>query len=495
MDTQWRDDVLSYLKVGLFDQRSENRHVISKLANGNSSATPQSSNAFTMRVSDYIEASKVIGALENPQPDDLKPSESIGPVTPGVITVVRGVPKLAFLHDLGSRLKLPANYLLEHLAFPHSFRIRALPSRMHPILIARFISLGSFVFHQPPHPTVMAGLSERLAQKMYSYSQECFVDERVGVDVFREVNLHDCGFFSVEQQATFVSYIDSKDTQEWSGILLTDSGLMNRAPPWKDVALSAHFHPVSGSGHSSMEWQRHHREGNDHLFLRPEPFFGRLKVDCVMSDAEQMMCQISWLGFASDLLDTSALTWAKFLSFIRASHEAISGDPEYQAGRLRADKKVLDRATQYFDDVVRFICEIKESRPMNTAPPDLEKQIVETTSRLLKDFEFLREEAGKLSKLCSDSVGIAMNTISIADSRASMAQAQRTQMISYLAYLFLPLSIISSIFGMNVIELGQGGPNISLYFMIALPFTFLSISVPTLMAVGRRFLQHMRSRW
>jgi hypothetical protein len=340
----------------------------------------------------------------------------------------------------------------------------------------------------------MAGLSESLAQKLSSDIQDCLVNERVGVDVFREVNLHDYGFFSVEQQATFVSYLDSKDTQGWSGILLTDCGHMNRAPPWNIVAPWAHFHPVSGLGHSSMEWQRNRREGNDHRFLRPEPFLGRLKVDCVMSHAEQMMCQRSWLGFAADLLDTSAVTWAKFLSFIRASHEAISGDPEYQAERLRADKKVLDRATQYFDDVIRFIYEMKESHPTNNVPPDLDKQVVETTSRLLKDFEFLREEAGKLSKLCSDSVGIAMNTISIADSRASMAQAQRTQVISYLAYLFLPLSIISSIFGMNVKELGQGGPGISLYFIIALPFTVLSISFPLLMAIGRRSLQHLRSR-
>ncbi|KAJ5811410.1 hypothetical protein N7474_007711 [Penicillium riverlandense] len=444
-----------------------------------------------MRLADYIEASKIIGALDKPPSQEGIPLDSVESSTPGMITVIRGVPKLAFLHGLGNRLNLPAKDLLEHLEFSKSFRIRPLPSRRSNVVIVRFISLGSFVFQQPPHPRTMAGLSEKLAEKMQSHCQECLENQRAGVDVFRGVNLHDAGFFSVEQQATFFPYLESAVDKGWSGILLSDSGRMNRIPPWTAVAPDVHFHPVSTSGPSSMEWQTQRRDGNDPRFLRPEPFLSRSMADCIMSQSEQIMCQRDWFVFVADLLDTSALSWAKFLSFIRASHEVMSGDPEYQAGCLRADKKVLDRAVQYFDDVIRFIGERNEARDMGSTQPDLDRDPTETATRLMKDFQFLQEEAGKLSKLCSDSVGIAMNTISIADSRRSMAQAQRTQVISYLAYLFLPLSLIASLFGMNVQELVESGPRLSLYFAVALPFTVLSILFPQIMAVGRRYVPYL----
>lgn len=287
---------------------------------------------------------------------------------------------------------------------------------------------------------------------METHHEEYLKSERVGVDFFREANIHDSGFISVEQHATFFPYYESTDSQGWSGILLMDLGRINAAPPWLEVAPNVHFHPNSISGHSSLTWD-HGRlaehSTKDPRLLQREPFVSRLSTDQTMSPEEREMCSKDWFIFAADLLDSSALSWAKFLSFMRASHETMSGDPEYLTGRLLADKKVLDRASQYFEEILCFI--IKRNCDAPREPDNSDSMVAaQFADRLLNDFRFLQEEALGLTKLCSESVEIAMSNIRIADSRRILAQAERTQTTIYRAFLFLPLILISLIFRMNV---------------------------------------------
>ena len=65
---------------------------------------------------------------------------------------------------------------------------------------------------------------------------------------------------------------------------------------------------------------------------------------------------------------------------------------------------------------------------------------------LLVDFKDLDNEATSLSQACNDSIGLEMNMVSILDSKKSIEQADRVQKLTFLAYLFVPMSFITGIF-------------------------------------------------
>lgn len=153
------------------------------------------------------------------------------PSTPGLLTVIEGMPEVSLLHDIGKKLNVRPEHMLEHLKFSRSFRIRPLPSRITNCITVKFITLGSIISRQPPVRDTITDRSQGLAYKMETHHEEYLKSERVGVDFFREANIHDSGFISVEQHATFFPYYESTDSQGWSGILLMDLGRINAAPP------------------------------------------------------------------------------------------------------------------------------------------------------------------------------------------------------------------------------------------------------------------------
>jgi Mg2+ and Co2+ transporter CorA len=63
---------------------------------------------------------------------------------------------------------------------------------------------------------------------------------------------------------------------------------------------------------------------------------------------------------------------------------------------------------------------------------------------------------------------------SLEASRQSIAESKKVNRFTLVAWVFIPLSLISSVFGMNVAELSQGPP-ISLFFEIAGPVVIIAL--------------------
>jgi Mg2+ and Co2+ transporter CorA len=60
------------------------------------------------------------------------------------------------------------------------------------------------------------------------------------------------------------------------------------------------------------------------------------------------------------------------------------------------------------------------------------------------------EQANVLEKFLMDSFTLLMSSISVLEAGFIREQAQQSQMITRLAFLYVPLSFVTSIFGMNV---------------------------------------------
>jgi Mg2+ and Co2+ transporter CorA len=89
---------------------------------------------------------------------------------------------------------------------------------------------------------------------------------------------------------------------------------------------------------------------------------------------------------------------------------------------------------------------------------------------------------------------------SVEQSQMSIAQSRQINKLTRLAFVYIPLSFISSVFGMNVKEI-QANPSIWVFFATAIAFTFLSICVVSWQNIKKwayafaRYGQELRWRW
>jgi Mg2+ and Co2+ transporter CorA len=80
-----------------------------------------------------------------------------------------------------------------------------------------------------------------------------------------------------------------------------------------------------------------------------------------------------------------------------------------------------------------------------------------------------------LEKFLMDSFTLLMSSISVIEAGSIKEQAQQGQMITRLAFLYVPLSFVTSIFSMNVREIN--GSLVLVWMPVA---TFLVVSICTL---------------
>ena len=85
------------------------------------------------------------------------------------------------------------------------------------------------------------------------------------------------------------------------------------------------------------------------------------------------------------------------------------------------------------------------------------------------------EQANVLEKFLMDSFTLLMSSISVIEAGSIKEQAQQGQMITRLAFLYVPLSFVTSIFSMNVREIN--GSLVLVWMPVA---TFLVVSICTL---------------
>ena len=80
------------------------------------------------------------------------------------------------------------------------------------------------------------------------------------------------------------------------------------------------------------------------------------------------------------------------------------------------------------------------------------KWVVETCSDRMNK---MNQRATELDKLLMESFQLLMSSLSVKDSHTSLAQARRGSLVTILAFIYVTLSFVTSIFGMNVKSLND----------------------------------------
>jgi hypothetical protein len=117
----------------------------------------------------------------------------------------------------------------------------------------------------------------------------------------------------------------------------------------------------------------------------------------------------------------------------------------------------------------------------------------EVDQLLINDLKFLLEEAKAITELCESGKSAIMSDFSITESerisRETQLVTQLTKTTNRLTFIFLPMSFVTSVFGMNFRQLGSGDLNIWLWVAVSIPLLTLCI---ILVEWGRSILHYLR---
>lgn len=466
-----------------------------------SSSTRRAS--FTMRIDAYMEQSKIVGLLSEPSSNSGDAVSSvISSRRPGHIVVLQGAMSSAKLRDLVGQCDADCGELLQlHFASSAVFPIGRLSSRHKAVASIRFITLGSFM--QGRENDANDGVRSRVNTELAKHHRACLDGDRDGYECFRVITMHGRSFFTVEQQASFFTYETTSeaaggdaDTHAgcWSGVLLSDVGKFNAMPPWNTSRPDfdeARFLSVGSSNTDSARFKD--RAVGDQIMERPNPFESRRRDDTAMSTDEGQLCKQEPFVFAADLFETSALCWNQVLNFLRDLVQNHLPDEEAERVQVLGEAKALvDRASRYFDETIRFIDTRGDIRWPIWSPG-----VAEMASRLRCDFDALRSDAAALSTVCQDAINMTMNNISARTAQQALVEGKRIHVVTYLAFVFIPVSLVATVFGMNVAELDPP-PAISWFFVSAVITSAVCLALPVWLIEFRgtvrlkRWLRHLR---
>jgi hypothetical protein len=108
-----------------------------------------------------------------------------------------------------------------------------------------------------------------------------------------------------------------------------------------------------------------------------------------------------------------------------------------------------------------------------------------SSSRIrIDNWKRLIEEATKLEAFLMETFQLFMSSVSVQDSRLSIEQsslsidqARRGSQLTFLAFIYVPLSFVTGIFGMNIQQINGSGLNIWVCFVALVPVIFVTLLV------------------
>jgi hypothetical protein len=181
------------------------------------------------------------------------------------------------------------------------------------------------------------------------------------------------------------------------------------------------------------------------------------------------------------LLLNAAQSWSQFLNHLSRDInycleglEAEPGELYLALGQLRYNASLLARVEGFLMDNKHLI----EQRGSKLWPGSSEDsiqfgKILGLQETLNTDYDFLLKTCVQLSTRCERFQDTLVSAAQTLDAQQGVEQAKRGHKLTRLAFIFVPLAFVASLFGMNI-DILEGNPPWWYYLVISLPLTFLS---------------------
>ena len=189
----------------------------------------------------------------------------------------------------------------------------------------------------------------------------------------------------------------------------------------------------------------------------------------------------------SELLGLSLASESQFLNMIRTQIDKIvdptSAQMQEPLNGLRRMKNLTDDHVQYLQITLQTVRNLTvpdwpklQAKALDTGPFSLLSEgdrnvnsSRRSAEQTVSGCEHLSRLAEYLSRQCIEGTNIIMNCSMLEESRKSIRVNEYLARLSVLAFLFLPLTFTTEIFGMNFREFGQGHLRIWIFFAILIP--------------------------
>lgn len=424
-----------------------------------------------------------------------------------------GRPSAEWLCAVGARYKIDHRFFHQHLNFlpwgkKDWYTIPTLPSRAQNVIR---LCVPSILFMSESRYVGLDGLkvarrdSERRLRESFRNIQESTVAE-AGRSIVRRLSIHNGDILALEQEIS-ICFVERKD--HWTGryrgcsygslltynlvLVWTDSGQDTDfdfvAAPNKEhfagVADRLEFCPVffekgllanapinqAAGGHSN-----HEDRTKQPLSSLPGKYGYTLDWARAASNPLSAVQEVFTFHAAAELQYLNMLE--KLINEQISNCESAQEDADI-GSILHFDyaKSILIRHHAHLQHLVEKLdiefARWNQSRPKNQAASE------ELQGTLKTDLVYLSNRLLSAISLCEAGRSTVMSNVSVQESKRSSREAilvtGLTKATNRLTFIFLPLSFLTSVFGMNFRQLGQGTLSIWLWVSIALPLLAVCI--------------------
>jgi Mg2+ and Co2+ transporter CorA len=228
------------------------------------------------------------------------------------------------------------------------------------------------------------------------------------------------------------------------------------------IALKCHLFPST----TPDDWKASVRSVS-HL-----PFdYGRsLRPNIMAHDALYSLTEV--FNFAA----SSQMELLNLIDIKIHKYTSLPTEQDFQSlPNLKYTKQMLYRYIQKTQRIIESIKNAKQDKwPKDSTEPG-SRRAVSAAQNLEQDFQHLLDRAEMLHRLTTEAITVLFSSISISESQKAMEQAQRVGKLTFLAFVFVPLSFTTGFFGMNVAELA--GNKIGLRWWVCLSVLVTSAAV------------------
>lgn len=185
------------------------------------------------------------------------------------------------------------------------------------------------------------------------------------------------------------------------------------------------------------------------------------------NDRCRLLAENPFFGLAS-LLTAAAASWNQTLNFIEddiAVYQDIGAEKAADAlEQMRYNLGLVQRFESFIQsdlDTLRYGL-WKSAIVIDTEPGtewkdsedgNVDEERKSTYEELQQDIESLLRRCKLLSQRCESASGLLQSSIALLEAQKSMEQTSEVNKLSKLAFVFVPVSLVSSVFGMNVVEI------------------------------------------
>lgn len=190
----------------------------------------------------------------------------------------------------------------------------------------------------------------------------------------------------------------------------------------------------------------------------------------------------------SDVFALAAASEKQFLNLIEQKLAQYSkpNDENFDAlPNLRYIKQVVIRQTKHIS-LARNSIQTAQSSKWPSA-------CTERGGRMRRavelDWAHLEHVSRELDSRCQEAITVLMSTVTIQDAKKAIAQAERVAKLTFLAFIFVPLSFTTSFFGMNFRELEE----LSIWRWVVMSAPIITVTLTVFFVDGKVATRYWRS--